>query len=41
MKNKNISPQVPSALSKTDLAFEYDITWQDAKKAVRIRTHRE
>jgi hypothetical protein len=41
MKNKNISQHKPSTLSQTNLAFEYDVTWQDAKKAVRIRTHRE
>jgi hypothetical protein len=29
----------PSALEKVNLSFEYDVTWQDAKKAIRIRTH--
>ena len=28
----------PSALAKFPLSFEYDVTWQEAKKAVRIRT---
>lgn len=31
--------QKPSALAKVHLSFEYDVTWQDAKKAIRIRTH--
>jgi hypothetical protein len=29
----------PSALAKINLSFEYDMTWQDAKKAIRVRTH--
>jgi hypothetical protein len=29
----------PSALEKVNLSFEYDVTLQDAKKAIRIRTH--
>lgn len=29
----------PSALEKISLSFEYDVTWQDAKKAIRIRTN--
>lgn len=37
-KNQNISP---SALEKVSLSFEYDVSWRDAKKAVRIRTHKE
>jgi hypothetical protein len=37
-KDKNISPSV---LEKVSLSFEYDVTWKDAKKAVRIRTHKE
>ena len=28
----------PSALAKVNLSFEYDVTWQDARKAIRIRT---
>jgi hypothetical protein len=28
----------PSALEQVHIAFEYDITWQDAKKAIRRRT---
>lgn len=28
----------PSALEKVNLSFEYDMTWQDARKAVRSRT---
>lgn len=27
----------PSALDKLHLSFEYDVTWQDARKAVRSR----
>lgn len=30
--------QKPSALAKFPISFEYDVTWQEAKKAVRIRT---
>jgi hypothetical protein len=41
MKNKNISRATPSELETTHLSFEYDVTWQDAKKAVRVRTHKE
>lgn len=37
-KDQKISP---SALEKVNLSFEYDISWQDAKKAIRIRTHKE
>ncbi len=28
----------PSALDKFNLSFEYDVTWTDARKAVRVRT---
>jgi len=28
----------PSALEKVHLSFEYDMTWQDAKRAIRRRT---
>ncbi len=28
----------PSALDKLTLSFEYDVTWQDARKAIRVRT---
>jgi len=31
----------PSALEKVSLSFEYDVTWQDAKKAIRVRTHKQ
>lgn len=31
----------PSALEKIHLSFEYDVSWQDAKKAIRIRTHKD
>jgi hypothetical protein len=31
----------PSALEKVSLSFEYDVTWKDAKKAIRVRTHKE
>jgi hypothetical protein len=37
-KDQNITP---SALEKLNLSFEYDVTWQDAKKAVRVRTHKD
>jgi hypothetical protein len=37
-KDKNISPSV---LANVNLSFEYDMTWKDAKKAIRIRTHKE
>jgi hypothetical protein len=30
--------QKPSILAKFPISFEYNITWQEAKKAVRIRT---
>ena len=30
----------PSALEKVSLSFEYDVTWQDAKKAIKARTHK-
>lgn len=29
----------PSALAKINLSFEYDMTWRDAKKAIRVRTN--
>ncbi len=28
----------PSALEKVHLSFEYDVSWKDAKKAIRVRT---
>lgn len=28
----------PSALEKVHISFEYDMSWQDAKKAIRRRT---
>ncbi len=31
----------PSKLSNIQLSFEYDMTWRDAKKAVRVRTHKD
>ncbi len=37
-KDKNISQSV---LSQTNLAFEYNETWKDAKRAIRVRTHKE
>lgn len=30
----------PSALEKVHLSFEYDMSWRDAKKAIKVRTHR-
>lgn len=35
-KDKKISS--PSILEQVHLAYEYDMTWKDAKKAIRIRT---
>lgn len=29
----------PSSLESFKLNFEYDVTWQEAKQAVRNRTH--
>ncbi|HSW78356.1 MAG TPA: hypothetical protein VLG36_06190 [Candidatus Chromulinivoraceae bacterium] len=37
-KDKNISS--PSALEQVHLSFEYDMSWKDAKKAIRVRTHK-
>jgi hypothetical protein len=37
-KDKN---HKPSELEKTPISFEYDMTWQDARKSIRIRTHKE
>lgn len=28
----------PSALDKFSLSFEYDVSWTDARKAIRVRT---
>ncbi len=33
--------QIQSVLAKTPISFEYDVSWKDAKKAIRIRTHKE
>lgn len=30
----------PSALENFSLGFEYDVTWQDAKRSVRVRTQK-
>lgn len=35
-KDKNISPSV---LSQTHLSFEYNESWKDTKRALRIRTN--
>jgi hypothetical protein len=35
------SVTTPSKLATFPISFEYDITWQDAKKAIRIRTHKD
>lgn len=32
--------QTPSTLSSFKISFEYDVTWQDAKKAVKERTYK-
>jgi hypothetical protein len=39
-KNTTHTKQVhnPSALDRFDLAFEYDVTWSQARKAVKERT---
>jgi hypothetical protein len=37
-KESNISP---SALEKISLTFEYDVSWHEAKKAIRVRTHKQ
>lgn len=29
----------PTSLQSFKLSFEYDLTWQEAKQAVRNRTH--
>jgi len=39
MSKKDIT--TPSALAQLHISFEYDVTWPDAKKAVRIRTHKD
>jgi len=31
----------PSILANTPISFEYDVSWKDAKKAIRIRTHKQ
>lgn len=33
--------KTPSELTKIPIAFEYDVSWHDARKAIRIRTHKE
>jgi hypothetical protein len=35
---KDLKTIKPSTLEKFPISFEYDMTWQDAKKAVRVRT---
>lgn len=37
-KDKNISQSV---LAQTNLSFEYDVSWRDAKRAIKVRTHKE
>jgi hypothetical protein len=37
MANDKVS--TPSSLEKFSLSFEYDMTWQDAKKSIKQRTH--
>ena len=37
-KDKKISP--PSILEQVHLSYEYDMTWKDAKKAIRVRTNK-
>lgn len=31
----------PSALEKVHLSFEYNMTVQEEKKAIRVRTHKQ
>jgi hypothetical protein len=31
----------PSALEKVSLSFEYDVSWKDAKRAIRSRSYKE
>jgi hypothetical protein len=38
---KDPKTETPSILAKVPLSFEYDVTWQDAKKAIRVRTHKQ
>lgn len=33
--------QKPSELEKTLISFEYDMSWQDARKSIKVRTHKE
>jgi hypothetical protein len=40
MAKDNITTK-PSALEKYDLSFEYDMSWKDAKKSIRVRTHKD
>jgi hypothetical protein len=35
---KDHKTTTPSVLAKFPISFEYDVTWQDAKKAIRVRT---
>jgi len=37
-KDKNPKP---SELEKIHIAFEYDVSWSDARKAIQIRTHKQ
>jgi len=30
----------PSALAKFSLSYEYDMSWHEAKKAIKVRTHK-
>ena len=39
MSKDAVQPKA-SALAKVSLSFEYDMTWRDAKKAIRVRTHK-
>jgi len=38
MANKHHISQ--SKLEKFNIAFEYDVSWKDAKKSIRERTHK-
>lgn len=39
-KDKSHKAHHPSELEKTPIAFEYDVSWQDARRSIKIRTHK-
>lgn len=38
---KNSISTTPSALANFSVGYEYDVTWREAKKAIKVRTHKE